>query len=78
MPNHLTSSAYVNKKGHIRTDTSRDRLSIGKRSFYMLFSALSAFLLTSYSRFLNILGNEVKITIDVIIPAAKSAIPSDI
>ena len=33
--------------------------------------------LTSSARFLKIRGKEVKITTDVITPAAKSAIPSD-
>ena len=37
----------------------------------------SEFLLTYSSRLLKILGNVVKITIEVIIPAIKSAIPSE-
>ena len=37
----------------------------------------NAFSLTTWARFLNTRGKVVKITIDVIIPAVKSAIPSE-
>ena len=46
--------------------------------FYLDFKSAFRCSSTSFSRFLKILGNEVKITAEVIIPATKSAIPSDI